>query len=157
MTGQPFEDQGQDEAELFTEASSEYSGMEEFGEDVEFSDDLSAEDERPELVYPNAEAWVREWLIPHYRRNPKTRRWDPQWWRYEEIITLLESLWESWEYMRLQGPTGIVVFFRDYLWPVMDVITSDDGPLWSFDETRNNKVPDVWNVRPAPEGMFPDD
>lgn len=110
--------------------------------------------DEPEPMYPHAQAWVVGWLLPHYRRNPKTRRWDPQWWRYEEIATLLEALWETWEQKRWEGATGMVVFFRDYLWPVMDVITSDEGPLWNYNATRQREVPGTWEHEPAPAGYF---
>lgn len=126
----------------------------------DFTDELVQpshhEQDEPETYYPHAQAWVVEWLLPHYRRSPKTRRWDPQWWRYEEVATLLESLWETWEQMRWEGATGMVVFFRDYLWPVMDVITSDTGPLWQYNATRNREVPDTWATELAPEGYFTD-
>lgn len=70
----------------------------------EFTDELGQpdyhdQDER-EPYYPHAQAWVVNWLLPHYGRDPKTKRRDPQWWRYEEVATLLESLWETWEQMR---------------------------------------------------------
>lgn len=117
------------------------------------ADETEAGEER-QLVFANVEQWVQQWLLPHYRRNPKVRRWDPQWWRYEEVSTLLEGLWQSWEYFRHEGPTGMIVFFRDYLWPVMDVITSDEGPLWAFDPVRNDQVPPKWEVTDAPTGLF---
>lgn len=125
----------------------------------EFTDELEQpghhqDHDEPELVYPHAEAWVVGWLLPHYRRNPRTHRWDPQWWRYEEVATLLESLWETWEQLRLEGATGNLVFFRDYLWPIMDVITSDEGPLWNYNATRQREVPPTWEHEPAPEGYF---
>lgn len=112
------------------------------------------EQEQPEPFYPHAQAWVVGWLLPHYRRDPKKNRWDPQWWRYEEVATLLESLWETWEQMRWEGATGMVVFFRDYLWPVMEVITSEDGPLWSYNATRQREVPPTWEHESAPPGYF---
>lgn len=133
-------------SEQFTEETEEFT--------EEFQDEMSDAAGDRELAYPHAEAWVQEWLLPHYRRNPQQRRWDPQWWRYEEISTVLEALWETWEHMRWEGATGMIVFFRDYFWPTMDVITSPDGPLWSFNAERRQNVPNAWPVEPAPEGYF---
>lgn len=125
----------------------------------DFTDELNHthhhdRDAEPEPFYPDAQAWVVDWLLPHYRRNPKTHRWDPQWWRYEEVATLLEALWETWEQKRWEGATGMIVFFRDYLWPVMDIITSDDGPLWNYNPVRQREVPSTWEHEPAPAGYF---
>lgn len=51
------------------------------------ADEETAEDETPTLAYPNAGAWVNGWLLPHYRRElgGSKRRWDPNWWHYEEV------------------------------------------------------------------------
>lgn len=124
------------------------------GQQPEEQQDQQPQEQQQELFYPDAQAWVQGWLLPHYRRNPQTHRWDPQWWRYEEVSTLLESLWETWEQMRWDGATGMIVFFRDYLWPVMEVITSDTGPWWQYNATRNREVPDTWPVETAPQGYF---
>ena len=113
----------------------------------------AAEEERP-LCFPNAGAWVEGWLLPHYRRNLTTRRWDPQWWRYEEVGTVLEALWESWEQVRWGDAMTSAAWFRDYLWPIMDRITDPDGPFWDYDPPRSTDVPAQWEAAPAPLGWF---
>ncbi|OLT46166.1 DUF4913 domain-containing protein [Cellulosimicrobium sp. CUA-896] len=45
---------------------------------------------------PNVDVWVREWLLPHFKRNPKAFRWDPRGWEYTEVVAHLERLWRSW-------------------------------------------------------------
>ncbi|WP_413542880.1 DUF4913 domain-containing protein [Citricoccus nitrophenolicus] len=82
------------------------------------------------------------------------RRWDPQWWRYEEAGTILEALWESWEQMRWEDAMTAVVWYRDYFWPVMDRLTAEDGPFWDYDPPRSTEVPPQWQVSPAPKGWF---
>lgn len=121
----------------------------------ETTDDISeaVEEERP-LYYPHAEAWVQGWLLPHFRRNPNTRRWRDDWWMIEEVQLIIEALWESWEYYRYEGATGLLVFLRDYFYPMMDVINSEDGPLWNYDPPRQTGVPDMWTVTDAPAGMY---
>lgn len=107
-----------------------------------------------ELCYSNAEEWVNNWLLPHYRRNPATHKWDPQWWRYEEVGTLMETLWETWEKMRWDGAGGIAAYFRDYLYPLMDRITAPDGPFWNYDPPLKEDVPPTLPSGPAPEGWY---
>lgn len=110
--------------------------------------------DRP-LYFPNAEQWVQSWLLPHYRRKVAGgRRWDPQWWRYEEAGTILEALWESWEQMRWEDALTAVAWYRDYFWPVMDRLTAEDGPFWDYDPPRSTQVPAIWEAIPAPQGWF---
>lgn len=121
---------------------------EEFADDlVDLREAVAADEpeagEERQLVFGDVEQWVHQWLLPHYRR-------------YEEVSTLSEGLWQSWEYFRHEGPTGMIVFFRDYLWPVMDAITSDEGPLWAFDPVRYDQVPSMWDAVGAPSGLFSD-
>jgi hypothetical protein len=117
------------------------------------TDPAAAEEDRP-LFFPNVGEWVTEWLLPHYRRNPAGRRWDPQWWRYEEAGSVLEALWESWEQMRWEDARAAVAWYRDCLWPVMDQLTSRDGPFWDYDPPRSADVPAQWEATPAPPGWF---
>ena len=110
--------------------------------------------ERP-LYFPNAEQWVQNWLLPHCRRKLSgNRRWDPQWWRYEEAGTTLEALWEPWEQMRWEDAMTAVAWYRDYFCPVMDRLTAGDGPFWDYAPPRSIDVPPQWEATPAPQGWF---
>ncbi|MGO0605546.1 DUF4913 domain-containing protein [Brevibacterium linens] len=114
------------------------------------SDTATDEEEstEPETVYANVGEWVTEWLLPTYSRpldDVARFRWDPQWWRYPEVVMRLEPLWISWEKMRLEGGPSMVVFYRDYLDPMMRVILDPDGPFHTYnphkdkpDATREN-------------------
>lgn len=118
------------------------------------------EDEKPKLVYANAGAWVNGWLLPRYRRalGGGKRRWDPNWWRYEEAGGALEALWQAWEHLRLEPGTGIAVFYRDYFYPIMDQITAPDGPFWNYynkpDSVPGNEIPPAWDTTSTPRGWF---
>lgn len=85
-----------------------------------------------EPFYSSLDQWVTDWLLPNYSRplrDVSQFRWDPQWWRYSEVVMRLEALWASWEKMRLEGGPGIVTFFRDYLDPMMRVILRPAGAV----------------------------
>ena len=101
-------------------------------------DDASTE---PETVYDNVGEWVTDWLLPTYSRpldDEAKFRWDPQWWRYPEVVMRLEALWISWEKMRLEGGPAIVVFYRDYLDPMMRTIMDPDGPFHTFNANQED-------------------
>ncbi|CAM3563370.1 DUF4913 domain-containing protein [Micrococcus flavus] len=118
-----------------------------------------AEDEQPEAaepVFATAQEWVTEWFLPHFRRNPKAVRWDPQWWRHEEAGTVLEAMWGSWEATRATGDAGaMVAWFRDVFYPLTDRLTAENGPFWSIHEALGRvEVPDTLPHEPAPAGWF---
>lgn len=112
--------------------------------------------------YPNAGEWVNDWLLPHYRRQlgGSNRRWDPNWWQYEEAGSALEALWQAFETLRLEPGTGMAVFFRDFLYPIMDRITAVDGPFWNHHtpppHVDSNTIPAPWETTPTPTGWFRD-
>lgn len=129
--------------------------MSEFDE-VEIDLDDVPESEPVATFYPNVDVWVREWLLPHFKRNPKSFRWDPRWWEYTEVVARLEALWRSWEFLRGEGMTGMSVFFRDYLGPEMREITAPDGPFWRLSDVQDRQLPDTWPVEVPPPGLFLD-
>ncbi|WP_370460793.1 DUF4913 domain-containing protein [Pseudarthrobacter sp. GA104] len=40
--------------------------------------------------------------------------WCPRWWNRPEAISRLEALWRAWEHLRLDGATGMTVWWRDH-------------------------------------------
>lgn len=113
-----------------------------------------------ETEYPNAGAWVDDWLMPRYRRElgGSKRRWDPDWWRYEEAGGALEALWQAWEHLRLQPGTGIAVFYRDYFYPIMEQLTAPDGPFWNYRgghrSVPGGVIPEPWETTPRPAPWY---
>lgn len=116
--------------------------------------DESVSPARP-LFFESVEAWLIEWALPHYRRDPKLHKWDPEWWKYEEVGTVLETLWESWEQVRWEDPMTNVVWFRDYFYPIMDRLTDpEDGPFWAYDPPVTVDPPLTFDTEPTPDGWF---
>ena len=107
-------------------------------------------------AYPNAGEWVTGWLLPHYRRNPAVFRWDPRWWQYEEVGSVIEAMWASWEQTRVDpDPRVMATWFRDVFYPLMGQLTSEQGPFWAYNEALDKrKVPDVFPAASAPPGWF---
>ncbi|WP_231567706.1 DUF4913 domain-containing protein [Sinomonas humi] len=72
---------------------------------------------RPELFYPNLAEFVRNKLAVTYRRQRNVQggiTWCRQWWKHAEAISRLEALWRAWEHLRLEGTTGMSVWWRDH-------------------------------------------
>ena len=110
--------------------------------DVTDEHEAAAEEEPFEPFYKSVDEWVTDWLLPNYSRPLRDASefvWDPQWWRYSEVIMRLEALWASWEKMRLEGGPGMVAYFRDYLDPMMRVILDPKGPFHTYDTNKHDR------------------
>lgn len=116
-----------------------------------------AEEVEPERLYRNAEDWLWDWGLQHFRRNPKRFLWDERWWEYPESCDVIEALWMAFEHFRLDGPTGMAVYFRDYFYPLMRELTGEDGPFWrtrSADKFGGRQMPEVWPAELGPAEMY---
>ncbi len=93
----------------------------------------------PELFYPNVAEFVSNKLATSYRRQLNVQggvTWCPQWWKHAEAISRLEALWRAWEFLRLDGTTGMSVWWRDHADHHMSVLLSTDGPLKAAPRTK---------------------
>ncbi|GAA2943615.1 DUF4913 domain-containing protein [Glutamicibacter bergerei] len=115
----------------------------------------AAEESEQPLAFETEEEWLTQWGLPNFRRrlNKGEFRWDPEWWRYEEAITLITALWLSFEKMRWDGATGMASYMRDYFYPLMGELTSPDGPFWDYDPPVREDVPAEWPVQTLPEDL----
>lgn len=72
--------------------------------------------------------WMPSLALPHYlRKHDGTRKWAPNWFDYPEAATLVQAFGKTWEQMKLDGPHAILVYFRDYFYPLVDRLTRPDG------------------------------
>lgn len=115
------------------------------------------EDPHLEFFYRDAEHWLQELALPHYLRKlgGAGHRWAPNWYDYPEADTLVQLLWEFWEQSRLEGVQATLNYFRDYFYPLMNVLTSEDGPFHAYDKVMHPQLPEPFPVNNAPEGHFP--
>ncbi|MEU5993332.1 DUF4913 domain-containing protein [Spirillospora sp. NPDC047418] len=90
---------------------------------------------RRESLYPDVTAWVSEHFVPMYRRTLGGEfRWCAEWWRHGEAISRLTALWFAWEAMRLQGATGMALWYRDHQLPVL---LGPRGPFYQCTENEH--------------------
>ncbi|MEV8133512.1 DUF4913 domain-containing protein [Pseudarthrobacter oxydans] len=110
-------------------------------------------------MYPDLVSFVQEKLSPAYRRSLSgtDRTWCPSWWKHEEAISRLEALWRSWEFLRLDGSTGMSVWWRDHADHHMGVLLSADGPFKGCKPVTGGHATNKLKALPCdppPEGLF---
>ena len=119
------------------------------------------EPDAPELFYPNVAEFVSNKLAVSYRRQLNVQggvTWCPQWWKHAEAISRLEALWRAWEFLRLDGTTGMSVWWRDHADHHMAVLLDpQNGPFGPVDgEHDRNRHGEPLPYTAPPEGMFSD-
>jgi hypothetical protein len=111
-------------------------------------------EERPKPLYPTLETWLRHHFIPMYRRTLGGEfRWCAQWWQHAEAISRLTALWYAWEAMRLQGATGMSLWYRDHLDHHLPILLGARGPFYQCTETEHLD-PHEAKLSPAPPGWL---
>jgi len=117
-------------------------------------------DETPQLVYGSTEEFVRKLLCTLYRREVtegQARHWCPQWWRHGEATARLEALWRAWEHLRLDGATGMSVWWKDHADHHMEKLFAPDGTFKNCTVRGGHKAALQALPLTAPPGrMFPD-
>lgn len=126
----------------------------------ELEDGRPREGEAPALFYGSVAEFVRDQLVPMYRRDMEgtQRSWCPEWWRHAEAIARLEALWRAWEHLRLDPTTGMSVWFRDHADHHMPILLDSEGPFrrCSIDKGHTDRLEPLKLVAP-PDGLFPAD
>ena len=116
--------------------------------------DLSPAAEGLETRHEDLTDWVTRQFNPIYRRSLGGEyRWCAEWWRHAEAIVRLSALWYSWETMRLQGATGISLWFRDHLDHQLPILMGPRGPFYQCSETQHFE-PHQARLTPPIEGWF---
>ena len=86
----------------------------------------------PTLFFGSVDEFVRERLRYTYTRRVGPQgpnRWSAEWWKSPEAISRLDSLWRSWEALRLEPTFGMSVWWRDHADHHMRMLMSPDGPF----------------------------
>jgi hypothetical protein len=110
-----------------------------------------------QLVFGWAEEFLHEQLLPTYVRDVDGRsaKWCIEWFYHPEAVSRVEALWRSWEHLRLDGATGISVWWRDHADHHMRVLMDPHGPFDNCD-MKTHRDPAELQPRRAPAGWFPD-
>ena len=125
--------------------------------DVATPAEKQGEEKPPELVYGSAEEFLLEQLLPTYVRDVDGRsfKWCIEWYFHPEAVSRVEALWRAWEHLRLDGATGISVWWRDHADHHMSVLLDPRGPFYKCD-MQKHRDPEHLEPKKAPNGWFPD-
>lgn len=119
-------------------------------------EDEPAADEPPALYYETLPDFVREIVVPVFRRKITAHhtgaRWKARWWESTEAIMRLEALWRSWEHLRLDPAMGLSVWLRDHADHHLGVLMGTDGP-WAKSEDESDVCEPLPYEEP-PAGLF---
>lgn len=102
------------------------------GWDLDPDDTSGEEEDAPELYYGSLPEFVREFLIPMFPRdvaNINGLTWCSKWWLHPEAAYRLDSLWRSWERLRLDAALGSSAWLREHLDHHLPLLLSDTGPF----------------------------
>lgn len=107
-------------------------------------------------MFQTSEQFLLHQLLPLYIRiiDSRNNTWCRQWFRHPEALSRVDALWRAWEHLRLDGKTGMSVWWKDHADPQMAVLLSRKGPFYECDLNRH-KEPDPMPCDLAPEGWFP--
>ncbi|GAB3572344.1 hypothetical protein GCM10027405_38920 [Arthrobacter alkaliphilus] len=74
---------------------------------------------------------------------------------HPEAVSRVETLWRAWEHLRLDGATGINVWFKDHADHHMSVLLDPRGPFYKCD-MQKHRDPEHLEPKKASNGWFPD-
>ena len=116
------------------------------------------EQKPPELVYGSAEEFLHEQLLPTYVRDVDGRaaKWCIEWYFHPEAVSRVEALWRAWEHLRLDGATGISVWWQRPRRPPHERAPGPTRPVLQMRHAKNTATPNTWNQKRHPNGWFPD-
>jgi hypothetical protein len=89
------------------------------------------------------------------RRDGRAAKWCPEWYFHPEGVSRVAALWRAWEHLRLDGATGISVWWKDHADHHMSVLLDPRGPFYKCD-MQKHRDPAHLEPKKAPEGWFPD-
>lgn len=88
------------------------------------------EEPRRSPVFPAADAWVQEFLLPTFQRPfGGELRWCSEWKTHPEAVLRLEAMWRAWEMLTAEDGLGLSVWLLSHFDPSFSVLTSRSGPF----------------------------
>lgn len=116
-----------------------------------------SDEELPETECAHVGEFVQEYLLVIINRhiNGRDRFWCSQWWKHVEAVERLNTLWISWEQVRLD-PTQLGAWWRDMADYHLSVLMSSTGPMRhcknGFHEQERYER-ESFPILPYPEGL----
>ncbi|MFR9723978.1 DUF4913 domain-containing protein [Streptomyces sp. MS19] len=76
--------------------------------------------------------WVDDFLLPTYGAEVTTAApWCPRWQEHDDVVAWLHALWLAYQQHSAPdaGPSGMLIWHRDFLTHTMAAIRAPGGPL----------------------------
>ncbi|WP_228473871.1 DUF4913 domain-containing protein [Streptomyces calidiresistens] len=76
--------------------------------------------------------WVDDFLMPSYGAEVTTAApWCPRWQEHDDVVAWLHALWLAYQQHKdpEAGPSGLLVWHRDFLTHTIAAIRAPGGPL----------------------------
>ncbi|RBM18111.1 DUF4913 domain-containing protein [Prauserella sp. PE36] len=111
----------------------------------------------PQPRFATLTAWMTEWFLPTWQhRLDPSQIWCEQWWQHAEAISRLETMWRSWEALRLDGPLGMATWWRDIADYLMHQLLDQHGPFAACRGAHNQRGADELQLpaQQPPRGWF---
>jgi hypothetical protein len=127
---------------------------------AELDEAVAAEDDAPQLYYGSLPEFMREFFVPMFRRDVKhgtNQTWCAKWWEHPEAIYRLESLWRSWEHLRLDPALGSSTWLREHLDHHLPRLLDTAGPFKGCSPTDHAVRDYVLPIDEPDEGLFVDE
>lgn len=118
------------------------------------------DEDTAQLYYTNLDEFVREFLMPVYRRRVDEEgraqlRWSARWWESSEALVRLDAMWRAWERLRQDAATGTSTWFRDHGDYHMGILMSPQGPFAKSKDAA--AAGELLPYEAPPKGLFPDE
>ncbi|MET3937022.1 DUF4913 domain-containing protein [Arthrobacter sp. OAP107] len=72
-----------------------------------------------------------------------------------EAVCRIEALWRVWEHLRMDGATGMSVWWKDHADQHMSILLDPRGSFHRWD-MKSHREPEHLEPKKALEGWFPD-
>ena len=81
-------------------------------------------------LFLSVDDWVEAYFVPVFRRPLGGEfRWCAQWFDHAEARERLDSLWRSWEALRVDEPAGMATWLTSLLDPQLPILMGARGPF----------------------------
>jgi len=92
--------------------------------------------------FGNVDEWLNQWLRQVWkpRIDGRQRVWRADWWAVPEAVCRLDALWRAWEACRLDGLTGMSIWWAQHFDHHITVLTDPQGPFAGGFEGEQNQT-----------------
>jgi hypothetical protein len=123
---------------------------------------VDVDEDTPQLYYGSLPEFMREFFVKMFPRDVQYSpgmTWCPEWWQHPEATYRLESLWRSWEHLRLDPALGSSTWLREHLDHHLPILLSDSGPFkgCSIENGHSADRDYVFEIVEPPQDLFVDE